>query len=50
MPRRTVQSALDDLLSQGLRSECSSLDDARKKIILFHLIRLALVSKISFKN
>jgi phosphosulfolactate synthase len=32
MPRRTVQSALDDLLSQGLRSECSSLDDARKKI------------------
>ena len=50
MSRRTVESALDDLLSQGLRSECSSLDDGRKKIMLFHSIRLALVSKISFKN
>jgi hypothetical protein len=50
MPRRTVQSALDELLSQGLRSECSSSGDARKKIILSHSIRLALVSKISFKN
>ena len=50
MPKRTVQSALEDLLSKGLRSECSSLDDARKKILLSHLIRLALVSKISFKN
>jgi len=32
MPRRTVQSALDELLSQGLISERSSLDDARKKV------------------
>jgi hypothetical protein len=32
MPRRTIQRALDDLLLQGLRSECSSSDNARKKI------------------
>ena len=30
MPRRTVQSTLDDLILQGLRSECSCLDDAKK--------------------
>jgi hypothetical protein len=38
MSNRTVQSALEDLLSQGLRSECSSLDDAKKFIILSHSI------------
>jgi len=40
MPRRTIPNALDDLLSQGLRSECSSSDNARKKnyIIPFNAI------------
>lgn len=32
LPRRTVQSAIDELKSQGLIIERSSLDDARKKI------------------
>lgn len=32
LPRRTVQSAVDELKSQGLIIERSSLDDARKKI------------------
>ena len=32
LPRRTVQSAIDDLKRQGLIIERSSLDDARKKI------------------
>lgn len=32
LPRRTVQSAIDELKSQGLIIERSSLDDARKKL------------------
>jgi phosphosulfolactate synthase len=32
MPRRTVQSAIDELKSQGLIIERTSLDDARKKV------------------
>ncbi|MER3448022.1 MAG: DNA mismatch repair protein MutT [Candidatus Dadabacteria bacterium] len=32
LPRRTVQSAIDELKSQGLIMERSSLDDARKKV------------------
>lgn len=32
LPRRTVQSAIDELKSQGLIIERSSLDDARKKV------------------
>jgi len=32
LPRRTVQSAVDELKSQGLIIERSSLDDARKKV------------------
>jgi phosphosulfolactate synthase len=32
LPRRTVQSAVEDLKSQGLIIERSSLDDARKKM------------------
>ena len=32
MPRRTVQSALDELKSQGLIIERNSLDDARKRV------------------
>lgn len=32
LPRRTVQSALDELKSQGLIIERNSLDDARKRI------------------
>lgn len=32
LPRRTVQSAIEELKSQGLIIERSSLDDARKKI------------------
>ncbi|NWG37796.1 phosphosulfolactate synthase [Nitrososphaera sp.] len=32
LPRRTVQSAIDELKSQGLVIERSSLDDARKKV------------------
>lgn len=32
LPRRTVQSAIDELKNQGLIIERSSLDDARKKV------------------
>jgi phosphosulfolactate synthase len=32
MPRRTVQSAIDELKSQGMIIERTSMDDARKKI------------------
>lgn len=34
LPRRTVQSAIDELKSQGLIIERSSLDDARKKLYI----------------
>ncbi len=36
LPRRTVQSAVDDLKRQGLVIERSSLDDTRKKV--YHLV------------
>ncbi len=36
LPRRTVQSAVDDLKHQGLVIERSSLDDTRKKV--YHLV------------
>ncbi|MGH9991585.1 MAG: MarR family transcriptional regulator, partial [Nitrososphaera sp.] len=32
LPRRTVQSAVEELKTQGLIIERSSLDDARKKV------------------
>lgn len=32
LPRRTVQSAIDELKEQGLISEKNSLDDARRRI------------------
>jgi phosphosulfolactate synthase len=32
LPRRTVQSAVDELKTQGMILERSSLEDARKKV------------------
>jgi phosphosulfolactate synthase len=32
LPRRTVQSAVDELKTQGMIIERSSLEDARKKV------------------